>query len=643
MAGLEQQSSDVRFREIDLSATLRARSTSTAAIGFVSRKGRSEKFRVTNAQDFIAEYDIPNAAISMGHYCAIDFLKEGQDLWALRVVGTDALYSAAFVKDDGLGVTSAESIPAGLSDPDNIDWLTYVSGSEIPLLMFTPKSGQGSWADSLAIRIRSNNIDTPTGLAVTSFNTGGSLTNATYSYRVAALSPVGETLASSVVSVVIGGPTTTARAVLTWTAVEGAIGYVVYGRTGTQSYITTVGAATYTFTDTGVITPNVAHPPILSPTGLPAPSSTFDVQVFDLNSNTSVPVEIWTCSLTDQIDGNGRQLEVVQQINAFSDYVNVDSYASQLPVIPVVKSTARVNLAGGDSGTAPTNGAIGLAMEAEFGDPERTSVNIFINAGIYDVAYQQKLDSIARARGDAVAVLDAPPGSQEFQDFIDYRNLTLNLNSSYSALYGPDIFSDDPYNGKKLYVPPSGYVASVYARTDAVAGPQFSPAGLNRGLLNVLGLREEYNESQRTALFKAQCNYVRKFIGEGIAVFEAVTLQSQQSALSWVPVRRMINVIKVSVKDFLMFSLHEPNDDFTRRQIVQSVSEFLQFWKDARGILEFRVISDNTNNPSAQYNLGILKVTIIVTPVIPVHEILVDLVITKTGISFSEVSIQNLA
>jgi phage tail sheath protein FI len=299
-------------------------------------------------------------------------------------------------------------------------------------------------------------------------------------------------------------------------------------------------------------------------------------------------------------------------------------------------------LAGGDSGTAPTNGAIGLAMEAEFGDPEKTSVNIFINGGIYDVAYQQKLESIARTRGDAVAILDAPPQAQQFQDYIDYRNLTLNINSSYAALYGPDIFSDDPYNGKKLYVPPSGYVASVYARTDAVAGPQFAPAGLNRGLLNVLGLREEYNEAQRTLLFQAQCNYVRKFIGEGIAVFEAVTLQAKQSALSWVNVRRMINVIKVSVKDFLMFSLHEPNDDFTRRQIVQSISEFLQFWKDARGILEFKVISDNTNNPSAQYNLGILKVTIFVTPVIPVHEIMVDMVITKQGISFSEVSIQNL-
>ena len=645
MPGLVQQSSDVRFREIDLSETLRARSTSTGAIGFVSKKGRTSRYRVTNAQDFLAEYGQPAASVSFGHYCALDFLKEGRDLWCLRVTDpVSARYAAAFVRDSGVGVTAAVTVPAGLVSQTDIDWGTYVSGGQLPLMMFSPKSGPGSWANTLAIRIRSDNIDAPTGLASTAATTGGSLSNGTYDYRVSAISANGETLATSPVTMVIGGVTTTARVTLTWNLVEGAIGYNVFGRiAGTPQFIAMVGAATNTYTDTGSVTPNPAKLPILSPTGLAAAATVFDVEVYDLNTNTTVPVETWQVSLTDQIDGNGQQLEVEQRINAFSDYIHVESYASQLSVIPVVKTTARASLTGGDSGTAPTNGMIGLGMSSAFADPEQLSVNILINGGIYDVAYQQRLESIARGRGDAVAILDMPPGSQQFQDSIDYRSLTLNIDSSYAALYGPDILSDDPYNGKKIYVPPSGYVASVYARTDAVAGPQFSPAGLNRGLLNVLGLREEYNESQRTSLFRSQCNYVRKFIGGGIAVFEASTLQVKASALSWVSVRRMVNVIKVSIKDFLMYSLHEPNDDFTRRQIVQSVSEFLQFWKDARGILDFLVVSDDTNNPPAQYNLGILKVTVFITPVIPVHEIQVDMVITKQGVSFSEINIQNLA
>lgn len=644
MPGLVQQSADVRFREIDLSETLRARSSSSGCIGFVSKKGRTSRFRVTNAQDFLAEYGPPDAAVSFGHYCALDFLKEGSDLWCLRVVGASARYAAAFIRDDGTGVTQSTSISGGVPDAYNIDWNLYISGAQIPLLMFTPKSGPGSWANSLAVRIRSNNIDPPTGLAATSATTGGSMSNGSYEYRVSAISPNGETMVTAPVTMVIGGITTTARVTLTWNLVEGAVGYRVYGRaTGTAQFIAQVGAATNTYTDTGIVTPNASILPITSPTGLPPAATTFDVEVYDLNVNTSIPVETWTVSLTDQVDGTGQQLEAEQRINAFSDYVHVESYASQLSVIPVVRTTPRVNLSGGDSGTAPTNGQIGLAMESEFSDPEAVQVNILINGGIYDVAYQQRLESIARKRGDAVAILDCPPGSQQFQDFIDFRNLNINLDTSYAALYGPDILSDDPYNGKKLYVPPSGYVASIYARTDNVAGPQFQPAGLNRGLLNVLGLREEYNEAQRTALFNAQCNYVRKFIGGGIAVFEASTLQKKASALSWVSVRRMVNVIKVSVRDFLLYSLHEPNDDFTRRQIVQSVSEFLQFWKDARGILDFLVVSDDTNNPPAQYNLGILKVTVFITPVIPVHEIQVDMVITKQGVSFSEINIQNLA
>jgi len=104
----------------------------------------------------------------------------------------------------------------------------------------------------------------------------------------------------------------------------------------------------------------------------------------------------------------------------------------------------------------------------------------------------------------------------------------------------------------------------------------------------------------------------------------------------------MLNVIKVSVRDFLMYSIHEPNDDFTRKMIVRSVSDYLQFWKNARGILDFSVISDDTNNPASQYNLGILTVTIFITPIIAVHEIQVDMVITKAGLSFTEINLSNL-
>lgn len=643
MPALTQQSSDVRFREIDLSQSLRSRSTANGAIVIVSKKGRTGRFNTTTWTDFVAEYGERNASVSFAHYCAKDFFDEGNYLDVVRVVNSDAKYSACLLKDDGSGVTSLFAVSGGIADPNNINWTSFAGSGAIPMLMFYPKSGPGSYANSIAIRVTSANLNQPAVPSLVSGSTGGSLVSATYSYKVAALSSVGETMASTSATVTIGGSISTGTVTVTWAAIEGAIGYKVYGRSsGNEKLITTVGAGTTSFLDDGTLTPDSTKSPITNAGNLPTPTNLFTVSVYDNNLNPGTPQETWTCSLTDYTDGNGRQLEATQQINAFSSYIDCQSNVPTLVSVPVIKNTVNTALTGGTSGTAPTNGQIAQAWIDYFSDREKVNVNVLINAGYTSVPVQQAMIQVAEGRGDATAVLDTPSTMQGYQDAITYRNLVLNANTSYAAIYTSDVFINDNYNGKQLYVPCSGKVAAVYARTDRVAGPQYAPAGLNRGQIDVLSLRQDYNDSQRTQLFNAQVNYIRRFIGAGTAVFEQVTLQNKQSALSWVNVRRMVNVIKGGVKDYLMYSLHEPNDDFLRRQIVTSLSSYLQYWKDARGILDFQVISDSSNNPDSKYNLGILTVTVIITPVIAVHEIGVDIVITKAGVSFKEVNISSL-
>lgn len=645
MPGLQPQSADVRFREIDLSQVIRSRQSSVGAILLVSKKGRTGRYPVTDSQMFKAEYGLPDASVSFAPYCALNALNEMSRLECVRVLGSGYAYSAALIRDDGTGVTEIEGVTGGIADPENIDWNSLITGAEVPLLLVTPKSGPGSYADSLAIDIRSQNLETPAAPTADSALTGGTLASGSYEYRISAISELGETLASPIVTEVIGGAVTTALVNLSWDPVPGARGYHIYGRvTGNVFRIGTVGAQTTTFVDDGSATPDTDFPPVTNPALLPEPTNVFTLRVFDTEVNASVPIEEWELTLTDFVDGNGVQLEAAQRVNAFSEYINIASYVPQLTApYPVIRTVGtKVNLLDGDSGTAPTNGQISLAWEEYFGDPEQSQVNILINGGYTDIGVQQTMLRIAEQRGDATAILDVPSSMQTSERAIMHRQLELNANTSYGALYSPDILVDDPDNGKRLYVPPSGWVAAVYARTDRVAGPQFQPAGLNRGLIDALRLRNEYNEQQRTDMYLAQVNYIRRFLGQGTSVFEATTLQAKQSALSWVSVRRMLNVIKVSVKDFLMYSLHEPNDDFTRRQIVTAVSDYLEFWKNARGILDYTVISDESNNPPAQYNLGILKVTIFVTPVIPVHEIQVDIAILKTGMSWSEINISNL-
>ncbi|MGF4020936.1 phage tail sheath subtilisin-like domain-containing protein, partial [Staphylococcus aureus] len=142
-------------------------------------------------------------------------------------------------------------------------------------------------------------------------------------------------------------------------------------------------------------------------------------------------------------------------------------------------------------------------------------------------------DSLAQQRGDCVALLDVPSNAQQFQQAINYRNLQLNLNSTYSALFAPDVLEADTINGKQQYVPFSGWAGALCARTDRVANPSFSPAGLNRGIVNVLGTRYTYDQGQMDALFQAQVNYTQTFVGQGIALWEQQTLAAQMSALSW--------------------------------------------------------------------------------------------------------------
>ena len=245
---------------------------------------------------------------------------------------------------------------------------------------------------------------------------------------------------------------------------------------------------------------------------------------------------------------------------------------------------------------------------------------------------QLALDTLVQGRGDAVALLDVPSASQAAQSAIDYRNLTLNLNSSYSALFTPDLMQADLVNGMQVYSPPSGWAAALCARTDRVANPAYSIAGLNRGLLNVLKARNQYDDGQATAMFNAQVNYTRTFVGQGIALWEQQTLSGQYSALSWLSVRRITNVIKVALYQFLLYALQEMPTDAVRRSIVNSCSSYLSTIVSASGLYGFQVVCDNRNNTPDTANAGVLVVTVILIPMIPIHEIQLQVVI-----QFSEV------
>jgi len=639
MTQIVSRASDVRVTEINLSSVITSTSVTVAAFPIVSVQGSTNPMLFTNAQDWLGEYGNPDPSVSMTIQAGLNYFTEGQQAWGLRVVGSGALYAGVLMYADTDGTTKLRG--QSFANPVNLDISTYVSPGQEAISLFYPIHGQGSYGDNTSIQISTAALTSPTATATANTGSGGSIPSATYTYMVSALGPNGEGLASSPATVITSGLSIPVASItVNWTAVPNAIGYNVYGRVtgGTFGLITTVGAAAVSFVDTNTITPNPTQQPITD-AGQVVGSDTFVVSVFDNTQPNQGALETWTCTLLPNVDSSGTQTELEDRINPFSSYIQVLSNVPALPSVPTINAVVETAMTGGNSGTTPTSYQIALAMQI-FANKSLYNTNTFVNAGIADPVYQLSLDTLVQGRGDAVSLIDVPSSSQQFQSAIDYRNLNLNLNSTYSALFCPDLLQADLINGKQVYNPPSGWAAALCARTDRVANQAYSIAGLNRGLLNVLKQRYAYDDGEATDLFQAQVNYTRTFVGQGIALWEQQTLAAQYSALSWLSVRRITNVIKVALYQFLLYSLQEMDTDAVRRQIINSCSAYLDNVKASNGLSDYTVECDNGNNTPTTANAGILVVTVVLVPMIPIHEIQLQIVISKQGVAFNEVLAQ---
>jgi hypothetical protein len=467
------------------------------------------------------------------------------------------------------------------------------------------------------------------------------------SYLVTALNSSGETISSNTVSIpmqaapdIVGGYSLMPD-VISWTPVVAAVSYNVYqkiGVTGTLAdYHFVANSDVATFTNYGLLALSTAASPPLKYEG----TTTFNLNVFDLLQNSQIPVEVWSVTLLPGVDGFGNQTEVSNLVNDTSlgsRYINVLNVFGNSPAttpIPTVYSSAMKVLSGGSSGTAVTATDVVNAWDL-YKDKEQVSISLLINGGYSTPTVQLAMDAIARKRMDCMAILDLPSSYQTPAAALNYRNNILNLNTNYSAIYGPDLLIGDVDNAIQLYVPPSGHVAGAYAYNDNVADAWFAPAGLNRGLLSILGLRKLYNEGDRELLSGANINYVRKLPGLGFAIMEAWTLQSKRSALSFVPVRRLLIVIETALAKALLFSLWEPNDPVLRLQIITMIGDYLDTIKRRRGVNKFLIVCDNSNNLSTDVANGILRVDVYVEPTLPVQQIAARAIITKQNASFSE-------
>ena len=251
---------------------------------------------------------------------------------------------------------------------------------------------------------------------------------------------------------------------------------------------------------------------------------------------------------------------------------------------------------------------------------------------------EKRLDCMAFASPKKTDVENKLP-YEALNDIKGFRDNELNLNSSYAVLDSGWKYQLDTYNNLVRLVPLNADIAGLVARTEFTNEAWFSPAGFNRGQIkNVVKLA--YNpssEAHRDELYTRQVNPVVSFPGEGVILFGDKTMQTRPSAFDRINVRRLFIILEKAIATASKFFLFEQNDAFTRAQFKNLVVPFLKTVQQRRGITDFKVVCDETNNTGEVIDRNEFVADIFVKPTRSINFIQLNFIATKTGVNFSEV------
>ena len=196
----------------------------------------------------------------------------------------------------------------------------------------------------------------------------------------------------------------------------------------------------------------------------------------------------------------------------------------------------------------------------------------------------------------------------------------------------------DKYNDKFIQIPAASSTAGIMAATDNNAAPWVSPAGSRRGnYLGITSVAYSPTKAQRDALYKAGVNPVANIPGQGVLLFGDKTHVTKPSAFSRINVRRLFTTLEKAIGDFAKQSLFELNDEFTRAEFVNNVEPLLREVKGRRGITDFKVVCDETNNTPSVVDRNEFVATIFIKPARSINFITLNFVATRSGAEFEEV------
>lgn len=279
--------------------------------------------------------------------------------------------------------------------------------------------------------------------------------------------------------------------------------------------------------------------------------------------------------------------------------------------------------------------------------------DLFANADEVDVSFLMLgeattavavhvINNICEVRKDCLAFISPERADvvdnhgSEVEDSIEFRN-TLP-SSSYAVMDSGWKKQFDKYNDVERWVPLNGDIAGLCVRTDVQADPWYSPAGFNRGnIKNVIKLAYSPFKAQRDDLYLAGINPVINEAGQGTILFGDKTLLAKPSAFDRINVRRLFIVLEKAIARAAKATLFEFNDQFTRASFRNLVEPFLRDVQGRRGIYEFKVVADSSNNTPEVIDRNEFVGDIYIKPARSINFIQLNFVAVRTGVEFTEI------
>ena len=306
-------------------------------------------------------------------------------------------------------------------------------------------------------------------------------------------------------------------------------------------------------------------------------------------------------------------------------------------------------LQGGLDGSALTGTELTAGYD-QFDNAETVDVTLLMQGGSAGLAVKADANAvgayvrnIADTRKDCVAFVS--PHHDSCVAVADNTAIMTEIkldkealgSSSYGVMDSAWKYQYDRYRDVFVNVPMNGDIAGLCARTDFTNDPWYSPAGVSRGTIkNIVKTSWHARKADRDELYKLSINPFATRVGEGIQLFGDKTMLLRPSAFDRINVRRLFIILEKSIAIAARNLLFEFNDEFTRSQFVNIVAPFLREVQGRRGITDFKVVCDSTNNTGQVIDTNRFVGDIYVKPTRSINYIQLNFVASRTDVSFTE-------